>query len=196
MIIEIEGIDGTGKTTQCHLLKCAIEERGKQAIIVKDLESTELGKQIRTILVTDAPRSSGMELFSFLCCKAHLLEQVVLPELEKGTYIICDRGRGSLLSYFEALGFSRTFLLEALSFVLPPQYASRTFYIDLEVKEALRRNTTKPVASKFDKMGADFFERQRHIYHELAQKEAWVVIDGTHPIDTIHRMILTALDGC
>ena len=68
MIIEIEGIDGVGKTSQCRLLKNWFEQTLQhRAIIVKDLESTQLGRTIKEALVTDMPRTREVELFGFLC---------------------------------------------------------------------------------------------------------------------------------
>jgi len=172
MIIEVEGIDGVGKTSQCQLLKSWFEETlGQQAIIVKDLESTKLGRQIKDILVTDAPRSREVELFGFLCCKAHLFTEILEKEVEAGTHIICDRGVGSFLSYFEVMGFERAFLETVLAVALPRTYCPQTILFDADVSVTLHRNLSKSMPSKFDSMGSGFFERQRkYILSWLLQK--------------------------
>ena len=194
MIIEVEGIDGVGKTSQCRLLKNWLEETlGKRAIIVKDLESTQLGKKIKGILVTDAPRSKEVELFAFLCCKAHLFAEIIKAELEAGTYIICDRGTGSFLSYFEVQGFERSFLEKVLLTAVPSGYSPRTLLIDAEVRTAMQRNVSKSAHSKFDSMGSDFFERQRQVYLELAKSRGWAIIHGEQSLEVVHRSVIQAV---
>lgn len=193
MLIEIEGIDGAGKTTQCRLLKNWFECKGEKAIVVKDLESTQLGRQIKSIFVTDMPRAKEVELFGFLCCKAHLFFEIILPELKSGTHVICDRGTGSFLSYFEVLGFDKTFLTSSLSIALIGEYKPVTFLIDLEVQVALRRNVAKPTYSKFDNMGSAFFNSQRQVYAELAEINHWTIIEGTSSIEDVHQSILSSV---
>ncbi|MFA5130375.1 MAG: dTMP kinase [Patescibacteria group bacterium] len=195
MIIEIEGIDGVGKTTQCRMLKNWIENRGKRAVLVKDLEATLFGRQMKSILTTDSPRAKETELFAFLCCKTQLFSEVVEPELARGSYIICDRGFGSFLTYFEVLGLKRGMLSNLLSIALPksPEHVT-TFLIDLDVPEALRRNLSKPAHSKFDGMGKQFFEAQRAAFLDLAASETWTIVDGTQSIESVHSSITLSLE--
>lgn len=194
MIIEFEGIDGVGKTSQCRLLKNWLEEsRGERAIIVKDLESTQLGKLIKEILVTDVMHSKEVELFAFLCCKAHLFAEIVEKEIEAGTHIICDRGTGSFLSYFEVQGFERPFLESVLLTAVPNSYRPRTLLLDTEVRVAMLRNVAKSSHSKFDSMGSDFFEMQRQVYLELAKSYEWTIIPGEQPLEVVHLSVIQAV---
>lgn len=194
MIIEIEGIDGAGKTTQVRLLKQALEEQGHSVLIVKDLDSTEIGRKIKEMFVSDAPRYKAVELFGFLCCKAHLFSEVVAAAVKDGVYVLCDRGFGSLISYFEAHGFERANLEAMLSIAVPELRPTYTILLDLPVKEALRRNMAKQSFSKFDNMGAAFFEQQRLIYLSLSERTDWHVIDATRTIEDLHSDILEVLN--
>lgn len=193
MIIEIEGIDGVGKTTQCRLLNHWFECQGQRSVIVKDLESTQLGRQIKSILTADTPMTKEVELFAFLCCKAHLFSEVIGPELANGANIICDRGVGSLLSYFEDANFDIEFLNKLVKIVCPVSFAPTTVLLDLDPCEAMRRNVAKPTHSKFDNLGAAFFQRQRKIFLRLATENNWLVIDANQTIDEIHQSIADKL---
>ena len=195
MIIEREGIDGTVKTTQCRLLKAWFEKNNKAATIVKALESTQLGRQIKSFLTTDAPRTKEVELFCFLSCSSHLQSEAIIPEVAKGVHIICDRGIGSFLSYFEVAGFSPTLLGQFLSTALPVKIRTTTVLLDIDVQEALRRNTVKPGFSKFDNMGTDFFEKQRQVYLRLADENHWIIIDGTNSTEKVHELITSKITG-
>ncbi len=189
MIIEIEGIDGVGKTTQCELLRASLEKAGWNVAIVKDLESTELGRGIRKILVSGEPRTIEAELFSFLACKSQLYSQVIIPTLKSGGVVICDRGIGSFVSYFESHGFSRSFLLDAIELGINRLRPELTLLLDVSTKIATERKSKKTEQSKFDMMGEKFFSRQRRIFLELSQSPSWVVIDGRLPTGDIHQII-------
>src|SRR3989344_5233702 len=193
MIIEIEGTDGIGKTTQCRLLRGWFETRNQQSMIVKDLESTQLGRQVKAILTSDTPRTKEVELFGFLCCKAHLFSEIIGPKVKEGTHIICDRGIGSFLCYFEVLGFNADFLKRTVASVLPEKFASTTLLLDGDVHEAIRRNVAKPAHSKFDNMGLEFFEKQQRVYRRLATTNRWIVIGGNDPIEKVHQSITAAV---
>ena len=164
-----------------------------EAVIVKDLESTPLGRQVKGFLVTDVPRAKEVELFGFLCCKAHLFNEIVRKEMERGAHVICDRGVGSFLSYFEVMGFDKGFLSSALSVAVPFDYVSITFLLDADVEEALQRNVSKTAQSKFDSMGRDFFEKQRKVFLRLADERRWTVVSGNDSIESIHSIMCSAV---
>ena len=193
MLIEIEGIDGTGKTEQCKLIKQWLESRGEQAVIVKDLESTPVGKQIRQIL-KELATNIGIELWGFACAKEHLIKEVIEPTLDAGIHVICDRGTGSLLSYFEAHGLNSDVLERIVDTITTPKYTPTTILIDLEVSKAISRNSQKSdFGSKFDLMGNSFFEKQRAIYLRLASAKKWHVVSGDGTIAEISNTILGIL---
>jgi len=189
MIIEIEGIDGVGKTTQCELLRTHLEKTGRSVTVVKDLESTELGRGIRQILVSGEPRTIEVELFSFLACKSQLYSQVIIPTLKKGGVVICDRGIGSFVSYFESHGFSRNFLLSAIELGINGLRPELTLLLDVSTEVATERKSRKTEQSKFDMMGEEFFIKQKKIFLELSESPSWVVIDGGLLANNIHQLI-------
>lgn len=189
MIIEIEGIDGVGKTTQCELLKERLKRQGRNAIIVKDLESTELGRGIKEVLVSSASRPPEVELFSFLACKSQLFSQIVIPTIADGGIVICDRGVGSFVSYFESVGFPKPFLLHAIGLAINSLRPNITILLDVTVEEATRRKANKSEQSKFDLMGSEFFKRQRSAFLDLSTSPSWVVIDGSLSIEATRELV-------
>lgn len=189
MIIEIEGIDGVGKTTQCELLRAHLQQRGRDVIVVKDLESTELGRGIRKVLIGNESRPPEVELFSFLACKSQLFSQVIIPFISNGGIVICDRGIGSFISYFESLGFSRAFLLNAIELAINGLRPKLTLLLDVTVEEATRRKTNKPEQSKFDLMGNEFFQKQREVFLSLSGASSWAIVDGSLPIEETKVLI-------
>lgn len=195
MIIEIEGIDGVGKTTQCELLKTWLQQQGRNAIVVKDLESTELGRGIRKVLISNESRPLEVELFSFLACKSQLFSQVIIPTISSNGIVICDRGIGSFVSYFESLGFSQPFLFNAIELAINGLRPKVTFLLDVVVEEATRRKANKREQSKFDLMGNEFFRKQREVFLSLSEKFSWVVVDGLLPIEETHSLIVRYMEN-
>lgn len=195
MIVEIEGIDGVGKTTQCLLLKDRFEKMGEKAMIVKDLDGTELGRTIKRYLVGGAIRSKEAEMFAFLSCKAQLLKEVIERAVADGVHVICDRGCASFLSYFEACGIDGKRLLDLLRLAVPDWYRPRVVIIDLEVEGAILRNSTKDERSRFDDMGTCFFRKQRDAMLRLANQFGWVIIDGGDPVGSVFRSLVAAVDA-
>lgn len=191
MIIEIEGIDGVGKTTQCQLLKDWIESRGQKAIVVKDLESTRLGQSIRGVLVEKTERPPIVELFSFLACKGQLFFEVVIPSLQDNKVVLCDRGISSFISYFSVLGFSEDFLLNSVEMTLNGYRPDLTILLDIPVKDAMKRKSAKTDSSKFDQMGEKFFEEQRKFFHSMLDKNSWAVVDGSGSTLEVQREIIS-----
>lgn len=195
MLIEIEGIDGVGKTLQCKLLKRQFEGRGESAIIVRDLDGTVTGKMIREIISRD-DIGAEVELWGFARAKAHLVREVIAPALAMGTHVICDRGTGSFLSYFEARGMNPKILRTILWETLTSGYQPITVLIDLTVAQALARNLTKPsFGSKFDKLGNSFFDMQRSIYLRLAEEMKWIVVSGEGTIEEVAHNIFGQLNA-
>lgn len=189
MIIEIEGVDGVGKTTQCELLKEYLQQQGKDVIVVKDLGSTELGRGIRKVLTSGESRPPEVELFSFLACKAQLFSQVIVPFISSNGIVICDRGVGSFVSYFESLGFSRSFLLNAITLAINGLRPKLTLLLDVDIEEAAHRKDKKLEQSKFDLMSNEFFRKQREVFLDLSKEASWVVVDGSLSVEGISALI-------
>ncbi len=193
MIIEIEGVDGIGKTTQSNLVKSWLEERGHNAMVVKDLESTYFGREIRRMLTSDVYRTHLAEMFGFLCCKTQLFSEVIKPGLSGGSCVICDRGCGSFLSYFEACGLDYDFLSKMLVASIPSDLEAQTVLLVGDVIVAQERNAKKGICSRFDKMGPQFFEKQQLIYKRLAKERGWIVVDGNGSVEQVRNSIVASL---
>ena len=101
MFIVLEGLDGSGKTTQAKLLHLALIQRGYNALLVREPGHTPIGEAIRAVL-HDA-RHGGMtakcEALLYAAARAQLVETVILPALERGTVVICDRYVPSSIAY-------------------------------------------------------------------------------------------------
>jgi len=101
LFITFEGGEGCGKSTQAKLLYKNLEHRKIPVVLTHEPGGTPLGNKIRTILKVkrDFNISPQTELFLFAACRAQLTRDVILPALNEGTNVICDRFSGSTLAY-------------------------------------------------------------------------------------------------
>lgn len=106
--ITFEGIDGTGKSTQIELMAAALAERGIDTLVTREPGGTVLGEEVRRILLDPRRKkvSPRAELALMFACRAQLLDEVILPALENGRWVLCDRFTDSSEAYQEAVACS------------------------------------------------------------------------------------------
>ncbi|MBI5220653.1 MAG: dTMP kinase [Candidatus Liptonbacteria bacterium] len=198
MLIEIEGIDFAGKTTQCGLLlEFLRRSRGINAIILKELTSTELGAKLRELLVSRVPRDAKAEVFSFLAAKAQLYAQVVVPALAEGKYVIADRGSLSFLSYHHiSAGMDIATLREMMDIATGSVRPNITIVLDVPVEVTAARMNHRNDLSVFDKKGEGFFAAQRRVFRNLCGSlPRCVLIDGSLSIKEVHARVRPIIEG-
>lgn len=194
MLIEVEGIDGAGKTTQCACLRSALETLGQNVLLVKEPGwGTEFGERLRGVIMTEVGRDNKAEMFSFLGCKAQLYAEVIIPSLATGKIVISDRGSGSFLSYNSIVaGVDVDDLRVLIDVATVCTRPTLTILLDLPADVAQERKRNQPLPlTRFDRMSSSFFRRQREVFKELATKlPQWVVVDGTKGIEDITAEIM------
>lgn len=204
--ITFEGGDGSGKTTQLKVLESHLATRGKSFISTREPGGTSLGKLIRRVLleVGRQPITSPTELFLYLADRAQHIDEVVLPALEQGKIVLCDRHTDSTLAY---QGYGRGTdlgLLRSLNAI-----ASRgtrpdlTLLFDCPVEIGLSRTAQRQSQTvsgrnedRFEKEKIDFHERVRRGFLELARAEPqrFRIIDATRTVEEIAQDIKKIVD--
>lgn len=177
--ISLEGGEAVGKSTQIERLAKRLTDLGQRVVVTREPGGTPLGESIRHLL-KHAPEGRGMtpqtELLLFLASRTELVRKVIVPTLDQGAWVLCDRFLDSTTVY---QGVGRQLPVEIVdrlnSFAVGPHLPGLTLVLDLEPKEAQRRQTrrARPAGEgAFDRMEAeptDFFERVRQGYHDLAK---------------------------
>lgn len=195
MLIEIDGIDGAGKTTQCVLLHDFICQSPQRCLTVREPGGTAVGDKIKQLIMDEEQEMvGGSQTFLFLATKFELYQTVILPALREGQWVICDRGSLSFLSYHLLVsGFEESLLRRMLSDVTAHEHPIFRILLDVPPGVAGKRLKQKPVQTKFDLKGESFFEQQRSMFRFLANQDPVTtrVIDGTKSIDRIHKQIIS-----
>jgi len=194
--ITFEGIDGCGKSTQARLLLEYMNKSGVETILVREPGGTNISESIREILLHSSSGQMGDRTESLLmtASRAQLTQEVIIPNMEQGKFVIADRYSDSTLAY---QGGGRNLDIEWLielnnyaTFTLLPDI---TFFVDIRSEEALRRLDSNK--DRIEGEGIEFQARVRKTYHELAERfnDRYVILDGYGEIDDIHQKVLNEM---
>ena len=179
--ISLEGGEAVGKSTQITRLAERLTKLGHKTIVTREPGGTPLGESIRHLL-KHSPEGRGMtpqaELLLFLASRAELVRKVIMPALDQGVWILCDRFLDSTTVYQGAGRQLPADIVERLNaFAVSVYVPGLTLVLDLEPREARRRQqhrTKPPGEGIFDRMEAeptDFFDRVRQGYLDLARAQ-------------------------
>lgn len=144
--ITIEGTDGSGKSTQIELLKKYFADKGIDVVFVRDPGSTQIGEKIRSLIldIQNTAMSDETEALLYAACRIQLVNEVILPALESGQSVICDRFVDSSIAY---QGFARGLGHEKIerinSFSLEKCMPDLTIFFNIPPEKGMLRKITK-----------------------------------------------------
>jgi dTMP kinase len=190
--IAFEGGEGTGKSTQSQFLARWLEQEGETVVLSREPGGTELGKELRKILLGHetgviSPRA---EALLYAADRAHHVFSVIRPGLDRGDVVITDRyfdssaayqGAGRVLNPSEVARISR-WATESL-------YPTLTILIDVPATIGLARLQSR---DRLEAEPTEFHERVRQEFLQIAlmDPERYLVVDGTQTVEEIHTEII------
>ena len=191
--ITLEGIDGSGKTTQGIILKNKLEEFGKDVLFTREPGGVSGAEEIRNLLVKgEKDRWSNItEILLFFASRRHHLEKVLLPAINKGKIVICDRFTDSTIVYQGRENIHLKKLIIELNKSVIEIIPDLTLIIDIDPTKSLNRGLSrKSEEMRFEKFGLEFQTTARNGYISLAKTEKrYKLIDGNNSKDKVHQMI-------
>jgi len=196
VFVTFEGLDGSGKTTQAELLRAHLEEMGRDVVATREPGGTELGEQVRELLLGGIAISPWAEAELFAAARAQLVAEVIQPALERGADVVCDRYLDSSLAYqgiARGLGVERVLALnmDAIRGILPDV----TFLLLVEPEEALRRSGS--ASDRIEREGEEFLRAVDGAYRELGSifPGRIFTLDGSRPAREIAKEVHDRLPG-
>jgi dTMP kinase len=191
--ITLEGIDGSGKTTQGILLKNKLEEIGKDVLFTREPGGVKGAEEIRNLLVQgEKDRWSNItEILLFFASRRHHLEKVLLPAINKGKVVICDRFTDSTIIYQGRENIHLNKIIIELNKSVIGIVPDLTLIIDIDPTKSLSRGLSrKSNEMRFETFGLEFQTNARNGYISLAKTEKrYQLIDGNNSKDKVHQMI-------
>ncbi|MGK0240315.1 MAG: dTMP kinase [Candidatus Pelagisphaera sp.] len=197
-LFTFEGSEGSGKSTQIELLADELEGMGHEVIVTREPGGTEIGEEIRHLLIHNsagANMTPETELLLFAAARAQLVRQVILPGLESGKIILCDRFLDSTTVY---QGAARSIATDPVSYI--NQFAAAaitpdlTFILDVPAEESIARvkRRINDLPDRMEQENVDFYKKVREGYLLLARSlpERFYVVDGTRELKVNQEDIL------
>lgn len=204
MFITFEGPEGSGKSSQLPTLADFLETLGYQVVRTREPGGTKIGDQIREVLVRmeNAELHPRTEILLFLAARAQLVEELIIPSLEEGKVVLCDRYGDSTLAYQGyGHGLDMDRLRSMLQFATAGLKPDLTILLDVDVLTGLKRKKAKDEWNRLDAFELSFHERVRNGYHELAaeEPERWRIVDASESAECvqseIRKLVLQTLEN-
>jgi dTMP kinase len=193
MFISLEGIDGSGKTTQAKLLARAL---GDEVRLVREPGGTETGERIRQILKDPALELDPLaELLLFCAARAELVAQVVGPAREEGTDVVCDRFSDSSIAYQGAArGLGTERVEEICDLATGGLWPDLTILLRIDPTLAAKRIGRRK-ADRFEEEGIELQRRVAEGYDEVARRhpERIRIVDADGDRKAVHEAVLAAV---
>jgi dTMP kinase len=194
-LIVFEGVEGCGKTTQMQLSSQWLESQGLSVVLTREPGGTELGKDLRRLLLEkseDKPVGEVTELLLYAADRAQHIEQEIKPSLAQGKYILCDRYTDSTIAY---QGYGRGLnmsLIQQLNYIATGGLQSDlTIWLDVDVEVGLARKRGQSQLDRIEAEKIDFHHRVQQGYTELAANypDRIVRIDGSLSQEIVHTNV-------
>ena len=197
--ITVEGQDGAGKTTNLDLIESRLNNRGIPVTRTREPGGTALGESLRELLLAGGGVSicDPAELLLIFAARAQHLEEVILPALAKGNWVLCDRFTDATYAYQgggRQIGNEDIALLEGL--VQGQLRPDLTILLDLEVDVGAGRTRSRGGPDRFEREENQFKERVRHAYLDIARHSGGRVklVDAGQNLDEVQRSLKILLD--
>lgn len=200
LFVTFEGVDGCGKSTQVQLVTERLLFEGYPVVRTREPGGTPLAEKIRSLLIDpdNSEMVHGCELLLYLAARAQHVQERIVPELNNGSIVICDRFQEATFAY---QGFGRGLPMQKLQmlneFATGGLSPDLTFLFDIPVEKAmLRMSAMHKVKDRLELGGAPFFERIRQGYLQVAKESPGrcIVLDGDLPREKLAETIYETIE--
>jgi len=197
--ITIEGIEGVGKSTNMDVLVGCIEAAGHKVLTTREPGGTPYAEDIRDILMnrSDEPLPEIAELLLMFAARSLNVNNVIVPALEAGTWVVCDRFTDSSRAYQGGgRGLPMATIDRLADWVHGDLWPDLTILLDAPVELGMERAVRRSAPDRFEQERHEFFERVRACYHEIAAREPErvIVVDTTRSLEAV-RTDIEAIAG-
>lgn len=198
VLVTVEGVEGSGKSTQCRRLAARLRSRGLDVVLTSEPDGTALGVGVRALFEADGPAPTPLtQTFLFMAARAQHVAELIRPAFARGAFVICDRYVDATMAY---QGFGQGADLETIrnlnALATGGLLPDLTLVLDLEPPLGMSRIGGRPLDA-FEKMDLAFHRRVREGYLEIArtEKRRVVVLRADQDEDAVAGAVSAAVDG-
>jgi dTMP kinase len=195
-LIVLEGMDGSGKSSQVGVVAGWLAERGRTVVTCRDPGSTPVGDAIREILLHrhDLQMTAEAEMFLYMAARSQLVREVIAPALEVGDWVVSDRFLLSNIVYQGHAGGLDPDQVRLVGGLATGNLApDLTLLLDVDL-DTVSRRLDRPL-DRLEARGQDYRQRLRDGYHREAARAAATIIDATADLATVSGLIIAAVEA-
>ena len=198
-LITVEGVEGSGKSTQCARLAQYLTRRGIEVVQTSEPDGTPLGLRIRALFEADGPTPTPLtQTFLFMAARQEHVTRVIAPALTRGAVVISDRYTDATVAYQgHGQGVDVQTIGELNMLATGGALPDLTLVLDLDPVVGIQRIRGRALDA-FEKMDLAFHRRVREGYLEIARsdKSRVVVLDAGRDPEVLHADVVRAVDEC
>ena len=195
--ITLEGIEGSGKTSSLKSITDLLDKKNISYVVTREPGGSSIGKELRAILLDpETEISPEVELMLMLSDRKDHVEKIILPNLEKGNWVVSDRFMDSSIAYQGGGRQLGKKLIISLSEYLNLPQPDLTLLFDLPVETSLSRVKARGELDRFEKEELEFHKRIRNTYLDLAKNNSnrIKIIDSSEKIESMLNNVKQAIE--
>lgn len=197
-LIVIEGLEGAGKSTAVATVVDLLTQAGIKTITTREPGGTEVGEQLRSIIKNPQYKDildDKSELLLLYTARVQLLEEVIKPALQQGTWVIADRFELSTMAYQGGgRGLNQAMIKHLSEFCLNGFKPDLTLYLDLSPELGIQRAQLRGQFDRIEQQTIYFFHKVHKAYMKCIQEQDDIVkIDATLPLQEVQEYIKNAV---
>ena len=195
--ITLEGIEGSGKTSSLKSITDLLDKKNISYVVTREPGGGSIGKELRSILLDpETEISPEVELMLMLSDRKDHVEKIILPNLEKGNWVVSDRFMDSSIAYQGGGRQLGKKLIISLSEYLNLPQPDLTLLFDLPVETSLSRVKARGELDRFEKEELEFHKRIRNTYLDLAKNNSnrIKIIDSSEKIESMLNNVKQAIE--
>lgn len=194
LFITLEGVEGAGKSTNIPFIKSLLESSGLDLVVTREPGGTRLGERIREILLDPDPGLQihpESELMLMFAARTQHLHEVILPALNSGKSVLCDRFTDASFAYQGAgRGIDIGKIAQLQTWLQGELRPDLTLIFDVDIETGLKRANGRSDPDRFEKERVDFFQRVREYYLQRAPKrDRYRIIDASGDINSVETQV-------
>ncbi len=198
--ITVEGTDGSGKSTQIELMMRYLEEKGADIVFTREPGGTEISEKIRKIIldINNKKMTGTTEALLYAAARSQHVEEKIIPALEDGKIVICDRFVDSSIAYQGAarnLGIDS--IMQMNSFALHGIMPDMTLFFDLAPEKGILRKKNERALDRLEAEKLDFHKRVYEGYKMMCESypDRIVAINADRRVEDVYEDVKRAIDG-
>ncbi len=197
--ITLEGSEGSGKSTNLSYIHQRLQQAGIEVVLTREPGGTPLGETIRELLLDyrQQAMASDTELLLMFAARAQHLNELIIPALNAGQWVLCDRFTDATYAYQgSGRGIANERIAQLEQWVQGELRPDLTFFLDLPVAQGLARAGERAELDRFEREEIDFFERVRQGYLSQAesQPQRYRVVDASPQLPEVQAQLDRIID--